>query len=474
MKVAFYVPPIPDNNTIPVLGPLYLIAVLEQYGFEGQVFDARIDKYAFRKLLLFKPDIVGVSAVTPGYPGGVQVAERIKERFPEVPVVFGGPHPSSLPEEVIAESSVDYVCIGESEFTFLELCKRVRDGAISSTSLQEVKNLVFRADDQFIFTESNSFLSPETLDSLPWPAFHRMDLTTYFAGTQTHGLFRRGKRVLPIMSARGCPHNCTFCCRIMGKNIRSRSIESVMSEIRFLVDTYGIDEIYFEDDNFTVQRDRALEILERIAALKPPIYLKFANGIRGDMVDKEILEAMKRARVYSLSFGIESGYPATLAKMKKNLDLDKVRENVLLAKSMGLLVGTNCIIGYPGETAEDIEESLNFFQSLPLDSMAIVNLVPFPGTAVRELCEKMGYLTEEAKNWDNYFFSLNNPYPLIETPQLSKKELIKLTHKAYRRMYLRSRWLWQTLKHISPRQMILGATIVFGLRKKSIRQDILE
>jgi len=135
--------------------------------------------------------------------------------------------------------------------------------------------------------------------------------------------------------------------------------------------------LYFEDDNFTAQRERALEILDRLAAFKPPLYLKFANGIRADRVDKEILKAMKRARVDSLSFGIESGCEATLAQMQKNLRLDLARENVLLAKSLGFLVGANALSVYPGETKEDIAKSLEFFFGLPLDSMAIVTWCHF-------------------------------------------------------------------------------------------------
>lgn len=474
MRVAVYVPPLPVQSTTPTLGPLYLIAMLEKNGFDARLFDARIDRHAFRKLLAFNPEIVGVSAVTPSYLAGLRASAQIREIIPGASIVFGGPHPSSLPKEVVAEPSVDYVLVDESENTFLDLCIRIRDSVISSASLREVRNLAFEADNQVILTERAPFISSSDLDDLPWPAFHRMDLVSYFSGTQAHGLFSRGKRILPMMTARGCPHRCTFCCRVMGKKIRSRSVESVMSEVRFLVDTYGVDELYFEDDNFTIQRDRALEILDRMASFKPAIYLKFANGIRADMVDKQILEAMKRARVYSLSFGIESGCMATLAKMKKNLDLDKARQNILLAKSMGFLVGANCIIGYPGETVQDVEQSLDFFFSLPLDSMAIVNLVPFPGTEVRAYCEKMGYLTKEAEDWDNYFFSLNNPRSLIETPQLPEWELRRLIHKAYRRMYLRPRWLWHSLKHISLRQIMIGPAIMLGLLRRHSRAKVSE
>jgi len=467
VKIAFYIPSpsFSDRNTTPCLGPLYLAAVLEQHGFKVKVFDNRIDKYALDKLLTFTPDIVGISTVTFSYLTGLKAAKKIKKIFPNVLIVFGGAHASILPKEVISKKWVDYVFIGESEKTFLQFCELVKNKEDSVKMLKKIKGLAFKIDNSIMINKRGPYLSSKDLENLPWPAFHLMNLDAYFHSTQTHGLFKRGKRILPIMSTRGCPFSCTFCCRTMGNQIRSRSIESVISEIKFLVKRYGVDEIYFEDDNFTVQRERALELLARIAALKPSIYLKFANGVRADLVDKEILKAMKQAGVYSISFGIESGSPKTLQKMKKNLDLDKARKNIFLAKSMGFLVGSNCIIGYPNETVKDIEKSLNFFFSLPLDSMAIVNLVPFPGTAVRKLCEKYGYLTKEAKNWDNYFFSLNNPIPLVETRALPKKELIRLIHKAYRRMYLRPRWLLTNFRNLSFREIITGINILFKFDK---------
>ena len=479
VKVALYIPPIPDENTTPHLGPLYLAAVLEQDGFDVRVFDARIDRTAFRKLAAFGPDVLGVSAVTPGHLGGLRAAAKLKEICPGVRTVFGGPHPSALPEQVAAEPAVDYVLVGEAESTFLDLCRRLRDGAPiagnglpSPDSLREVRNLAFKAAGRVLRTDSAGYLSPHDLDALPMPAFHLMDLAAYFAGTQTHGLFHRGRRILPVMSARGCPHSCTFCCRVMGSKIRSRSVESVMAEVRFLADRYGIDEVYFEDDNFTVQRGRALELLDRLAAFQPPIHVKFANGVRGDLVDRELLEAMKRARVYSLSFGIESGCPATLQKMKKHLDLDRARENVILAKSMGFLVGANCIIGYPGETVEEIEASLGFFLRLPLDSMAIVNLVPFPGTEVRAVCEREGWLTAQARDWDNYYFAIGNPIPLIATPQLPADALVRAVRRAYRRMYLRPRWLARAVRQVSLRQLLRGGAALLGLRGKGRAREV--
>ncbi|MDI6756631.1 MAG: radical SAM protein, partial [Endomicrobiia bacterium] len=360
-KVAFYLPYIPDGNTTAHLGPLYLAGILDRQGFDTYVFDERIDRRALSALLDFRPDIAGISVATPAYLRGLAAAAAIKSSLPKTYVVFGGAHPSALPDEAIKERDLDFVITGEAENTFPELCIRLREGDISPGALSGVKNLFFKGNSGPEHTAAAGFLSDKELDALPFPAFDKMDLKGYFAASQTHGLFRKGKRVLPLMSSRGCPNECAFCCRMMGRKMRYRSVESVIAEIEFLVGKYGVDEIYFEDDNFTLNRSRALDILSRLEAFCPKINIKFANGIRADCVDAELLRAMKRAGVYSVSFGIESGSPSTLSKMKKNLDLAQSRKNVLLAKSMGFYVGSNCIIGYPGETAQDARESLDFF-----------------------------------------------------------------------------------------------------------------
>lgn len=464
MRAAIYVPPIPDRNTTPLLGPLYLLALLEKEGIDGRLFDARIDSLAYHKLLKHSPSLVGVSAVTASYPGGVRAAGCVKRDLPGAMVVFGGPHVSALPESAALEQSIDFVFIGESEISFTQFAAALRGGSPSREDLLKIHNIAFEEEGRAVF-------SPQTapfvdLDALPWPAFHRMDVDAYFKGAQAHGIFSRGKRILTMMSTRGCPSSCAFCCRVMGSKIRSRSVDSVMDEIRFLSDTYKIDELYFEDDNFTVNRKRALEILEKLASFNPPLHLKFANGIRADLVDAELLTAMKNARVYSLSFGIESGSPATIQKMNKKLDLGAAKESVALAKSMGFLVGANCIIGYPGESVSDVKTSLDYFFGLPLDSMAIVNLVPFPGTEARAACEKAGYLTKEAADWENYYFSVANPIILIDTPMLPAAEAAKLIRNAYRRMYLRPKWIFTALKNISFRNLISGFSILFGTAGK--------
>jgi radical SAM superfamily enzyme YgiQ (UPF0313 family) len=131
-----------------------------------------------------------------------------------------------------------------------------------------------------------------------------------------------------------------------------------------------------------------------------------------------------------------------------------------MIKSHGFLIGANMIIGYPGETEEDIWESYNFFQSLNLDSVAVVNLIPFPGTVVRKVCEEHGYLTDEANSWDNYYFDIKNPKILIETEYLSKQQLRNILKKIFFKFYTNPRRMITLLENMQLSDIIAGAKMM--------------
>lgn len=468
MKIALFQPYVSDLNSTPPLGLLYLAAVLEREGFEAAVFDEKIDSAAYGNAIAFSPDLLAISAVTAAYPRGLEVARNGKSNMPGLKVVMGGPHPSALPEAVATEACVDYVIIGEGERTILAICHALREGA-DPKGIAAVRGVAYRGKDgRIVVSGEYEFLNDDELDRLPYPAFHLMGLERYFNSMQVHGLYQRGKRILPIMTSRGCPFTCTYCCRVMGSEVRKRSVENVIAEVRFMIDNYAIDELYIEDDNFLFDKARAINILRGIRSTGIR-YLKLANGASVNMIDDDILNELKASGAYSVSFGIESGSKSTLARMKKNIDLKRSRDIIASARRLGLLVGSNCIIGYPGETVADIRESLDYFFSLKLDSMAIINLIPFPGTEVRRICEEGGYLTKEAADWSNYYFSINDPIPLIETPQLSGSELISEIKRAYRKMYLNIPWILKAVKDLSPKSIMLGARIFFKTGKRGVR-----
>ncbi len=440
--IALVQPRLPDRNYIPNLGILYLAGVLEEAGYPVRIYDENLDRDYFSRLLRDRPRLVGFTAVTAAVNRVGRAAAELKAAVPSTVVAAGGPHVSVLPEEVLAGGAVDYCVTGEGEYPFLDLARMVLEGRGSPA---EIPNLVYRADGQIRRNPSRPFLGPEELDRLPFPPFRLLDPERVFPRI-VHGLYSRGKRILPLMTSRGCPQTCTFCCRSMGKKIRTRSTENVLQEIEHLVRAYGIDEIYFEDDNFTVDRDRALAILRGIRENFPALHIKFANGLRADRVDDELLSAIREAGGYWIGFGVESGSQRVLEMMKKRLDLGKVRENLTRAKQLGFQTGANMIMGYPGETWADIRRGIRFFRELNPDSLAIVNLIPFPGTEVRRICQENGYLTRAAENYDNYYFKILNIRALISTPRLSALDLRLAVWFGYLTFYLLS---WRRLKRLA-------------------------
>lgn len=435
IRVGFLQPKIPDGNYLPNLGIMYLASLLLKKGYEVQIFDENLDANIIEAVVQFAPDLLGVTSVTASINSAAKLTEDIKAKVPGMKCIVGGPHAFALPEETARNYRVfDYVFVGEAERTLPTFCDELLLNK-NPAAIQKLPGVVYRAEDGSIVNNRlSTFLSDNEIEEIPFPAWHLLPLETIFKSA-THGLFSKGKRIMPIMTSRGCPNYCAFCCRVMGFAFRKDSIDKILAEILWLYEEFNIDEVYFEDDTFTQDKARAIEILDGIISLKLPIYLKFANGLRADKVDRELLMKMKEAGVYWVGFGIESGSPETLSLMKKDLNLDLAKSNVALARSLGFKVGSNCIIGFPGEKKENIRESVEYFLTLKLDSFAVVTCVPFPGTTAWQVCKKNNWLTERANNYSNYWFEVFKVTPLIETPMLSAKDLSWEIKKVYIRFY---------------------------------------
>lgn len=458
MKVALLSPYTPDGNIVPSLGLLTLAAVLRQDGHDVALFDQAQDKRLPSGIADFRPDILGVTSVTSAVLSGKHAAKEFKSLFPKAMVIFGGPHPSATPEATLAWEEVDFVVQGEGE-TSLRMLAEWAASRGSTAELKKIPNLHYKTDQGVGFTFQAPFLSSAELAELPFPAYDLLDID-HVTEHLRHGLFRKGKRALNYMATRGCPHRCTFCCRVMGTRIRRKPAEQVVMELESLVQRFSVDEVYIEDDNFTAQASYATSILDAVIERRLPISLKFANGVRIDTLNDALLEKMRAAGCYTLSFGLESGSPATLQRMRKDLDLEHVRHMVGKVTSHGFSVGANMIVGYPEETRDDILESYEFFKSLNLDSMALVNLIPFPGTVVRQICDEKGYLTPLADNWDNYYFDIKDPKILIETPALPQEELQKIMRMLFLRIYANPKRVAKLLRNMSPGDMLEGVRTV--------------
>ena len=457
LNVCLLMPKIEDNNLTPPLGLLYIASILEEEGHHVSFFDARIDASVIEKIVESKPDVIGVTAVTPSFRSGVEIASAVKKSLPNTNVVFGGPHPSTLPEDTLTYPAVDFVVLGEGEFAMKELCRVIEYGG----DLSSVENICYLENGEYKSNGLTHILSEEELNKIPFPAFHLLEIEKYFREDKSYGVFLKSSRNLPIISSRGCPSACTFCRRMMGARFRARSPESVLSELEYLVKEFNVKEVHFVDDNFTHDRERAVKILDGILERDICVAIKFPNGMRADRTDLDLFYRMKKSGVYSIGFGVESGSPRILKLMHKDITLERVTEAIVNAKKAGLLVSAGFIIGYPGETKDDIMKTIDYALSVPLDSASIITLVPFPGTVVRKICEEKGYLTEEARDWNNYIFVRNKPFNLLQTEYLTFKDIKEYTALFHRRFYLRPSYMLRMLRVLNFTQIIRGIKTVF-------------
>lgn len=402
------------SQTCPPLGVCYLAAVLEEAGFEVSIVDLSItDEYSEAAGIIasMNPAIVGFSCTTPGFPLAVQVAQEVKEKLPKTKIIFGGPFATFAYYMILSDYPwVDLVVRREGEQTLLELAEYFIKRAPGS--LQNISGIVYRGNSSFVITSDRPFI--ENLDTLPFPARHLLgNLDTYFMEPG-------------VISSRGCPFGCAFCSSTImwGKRTRFRSVHNVMSEIKMLVKDFSLKLFWFTDDTFTLDRDRALKLCSELEKIRPQ--LKWGCVTRADMVDEQMLRALKRAGCTSVQYGIESANAKTMAILGKKIFREEIEEKVALAKKVGLEVFGSFVIGLPGETKEMIEETIEFAESLSLADAQINIAVPFLGTPLREvLVPKFGSKIRH-NNWEDYHQSFKEKGVIIENPHISIHDLMEL------------------------------------------------
>jgi magnesium-protoporphyrin IX monomethyl ester (oxidative) cyclase len=345
-----------------------------------------------------------------------------------IKTVLIGLHPSVRPADSLAHPNIDFVVIGEPEQTMLELASVLEQGNLED--LKKVKGIAFIKDGETIITPPRPMI--QDLDSLPFPARHLLPMATYFAAVKENPL--RGEICKPwaaMITSRGCPHNCIFCSNyiVMGKKWRARSPENVVAEIEQLVNTYRIKQIDFEDDNLTLDRKRMKAICDLIVERGLDIEWYTPNGVRADTLDEHLLKKMKEAGCKKIRVAPESGVQRVVDQIiKKNLDLKRVEDAVILSKKVGIGVGCFFILGFIGETKEDIEATIDYaykLRQLGADYFYFNYATPAYGTDLYEQAKRGGYLrdcfSEEA---------MASAEPLIETPEFTADELRELCARA--------------------------------------------
>ena len=431
-KIMLFLPSASAHYVTPPIGLGYLAAALKKAGFEEvAILDGQKENLSFseleQRLINDKPDVIGVQIFSLGYSTARAAIGLVRRLLPETIIIVGGPHVTATADRVLADlTEADYGFIGEAEPGLPLLLQKLFRGR--EVPVKDIPGLIYRHEGKVVVNPRGLVLD---LDSLGFPAWECMPPNTYPDAPQ--GAFYERFPIAPILTSRGCPFDCTFCGSPvnMTKRYRERSIPNVLAEIEMLQQKYGIREIHVIDDMFSLHKQRVLDFCGGLLARKIDISYTFPNGLRLDTLDKEILTLMKKTGAYAFTVGIESGSERILKLMKKKLTLELIREKVELIRDCNLEPSGFFIVGFQGETREDIEATIQFAKSLPLKRAHFSNYLPLPGTESTNELIRTGEI--QAGNWDELAY-----YKVPYSPKgISKTELKSYQRKAFLGFYLR-------------------------------------
>jgi anaerobic magnesium-protoporphyrin IX monomethyl ester cyclase len=406
MKIALIATPYPlEEAPSPPLGLAYAAAACEAAGATVRIFDFIVSKYSPEKLSeileAFKPDVVGAGSVTMNYHQAERIIKDAKQLQPSIITMMGGPHVSfdikgtfrSCPE-------LDLIIIGEGEQTLQELIPVLHD----RNAWHGIPGIAYREAGEIVITEPRELICD--LDSLPLPARHLLPISRY----QALGY------PVSIITSRGCPNRCIFCLgrRMVGFKGRFRSPKLVVDEIEQIL-AMGFTRINVADDLFTANKARVKELCDEIR--HRGVTFGWSAFARVNTVDLETLKIMREAGCDCVSFGIESGDPEMLKRIRKGITLDQARKAIACCREADVLPHASFMVGLPGETKETLQATQRFANELDI-AYGYHFFSPFPGTTVREELENydIEILTDD---WSRY--DANSP--IVKTSRLNPEEM---------------------------------------------------
>jgi anaerobic magnesium-protoporphyrin IX monomethyl ester cyclase len=421
----------------------YIGAALKKAGHEVKIFDhiLKPDASLGWELASYGPEVVAITGYSSQYPN-MKRAAKIAKDFGAT-VIAGGLHCSAYPEYVMNDCrSIDFLIKGEGEIALPEFLYShsvgtpgvySRNGIVKGTPAEPIKDL-----------DSLAF---------PWDVLNPKNYITY----RPAGVVTRHLAVASILTSRGCPYGCTFCCAsvVQGKKIRLRSVTNVLDEIELLVKHHGIKEIQFIDDNFSFYPEHILGVCRGIKERKLKFAWTLTNGIRADKVNIDILKEMKEAGCYYFAVGIESGSQRILKEVSKGLSLDRVESTTREADKLGFITQGFFMVGFPGETDADRQESSDFASKLKLDRMMAAPVMSLPGSEMFNT-QYRGRLNQF--DWSEANYKTWKPVPGAPEYSVTRKAIGKMR----RRFYLNP---IRMIRHISKVRTIHQAIgMVMGLK----------
>jgi len=382
-KVSLISPPSRASSPRPPIGLMYLASSVREYltGVDINIIDLKsqygredILDEIIRRLKMEKPDLVGISCLSTDMRDVKELAKRIKKEDSEIITVVGGIHPTLFPKYFFEDfDDVDFVVRGEGEVTLIKLITGIREKG----DMYAVDGIGYKHKGEIIITGERDPV--KDLDQIPFPAFDLVDMEYYtkpsewvIRGVPISGFF--------IFTSRGCPYACKFCVNknLSGRRVRLRSAKNVVDELEHLVKNYHIDGFFIYDDSFGLNKKRSIDICDEIVNKK--LKLIWGCQARVNLISEDIIRKMKEAGCLQLEFGVESGSQKVLEQLRKQIKIEEVRSAFKLCKKYKMRTLSNFLINTPGETVNDIRDTLNLATEIGANVNLFNVTTLFPGS----------------------------------------------------------------------------------------------
>jgi radical SAM superfamily enzyme YgiQ (UPF0313 family) len=408
----------------PPLSLATIGAVLEEISCRVQIVDCPAQGVAWNELeqviKTFTPDLVVWSTGTPSIKSDLAFASFVKTHNDRILTAVFGTHVTVFDQQSLESfPDIDFVVRNEPEMTVLNLVKTLMEGS----AREKVNGLTFRGNKgEIIANPSRPFIDP--LDTLPFPAWHLLDLDRY-------RLPLKGTRYLMVAPQRGCPYKCSFCtCQTYyGKRLRKRSVASVVKEIENDIEQYGVRDFFFWSETFVIDKEFVSGLCSAIKSRGLPI--AWTSNSRVDTVDSSLLKLMAGAGCWMISYGIESGSQSILDGAQKGTTPEQALRAIQSTREAGIKAVGHFILGLPGETRKTLESTIDFAKTLPLDLAQFYCAVPFPGSRLYEQALEAGWVS------DHDFKDFKQDYALMKLPTVTTEEVNRYRALAYKRFYFR-------------------------------------
>lgn len=405
----------------PAMGMMYVSSYLKEAGFDVSTFNLNHHGLEELKRLLKQEEFDAVA--TGGLFGHVtkfaEIFDAVRELNPKAKCILGGPVATAHPEFALKALHPDYLVLAEGEQTTADLLRALRDGK----DLRPLKGIAFLDKGSFYQGEPN--IPIQDLDSLPFPDYEGFEYGVFldmphYRSQDNASYLNENLRQGYIIGGRDCPGKCTFCFRLMGGRFRLRSVDNIIREIRFLVDRYRVNDICIDDDLFSLRKARIYEFCSRITEVGIP----WQCQLRVPGINEDLLQTMKKAGCYLVSYGFESASDTVLKSMRKGIRTRLIERVLPMTRKAGLTMQANFIFGDPAETLKTARETLAFARKYKSYQINLGFIKPYPGSPLYHDMIRTGAIRDLWTFWRNGTKDENGRLPNLTSMSAAEYSLL--------------------------------------------------